>query len=308
MTAISAWWRSNMPFQRLSGRLNYYITQWDWKSVSWRSDELETRCGRESHHPTEGALGTPSEFWRPVGQKMLEWEHVPERLGPQAPGWADKENENDTRRSPEGLGRSICCSLCSVSNSLSHTQPFQIKWEVYFFKEVFARLYSLRQYVSCMYMCIYAYLLWWLYNSHSKVKDSSLHYYLPIAGESRALWNANSLVQVLNSCRRVHFLRLYPLHYDRLLRRADECKSLLICLHWCVHAWGSTEECHLWVRPNFFNFCIFHLSYLNGLWDGRYVATQLLFCWDVAYRIGSKQHVAFLFLCRFFSTPFLVCM
>ena len=28
MTVISAWWRSNMPFQRLSGRLNYYIPQW----------------------------------------------------------------------------------------------------------------------------------------------------------------------------------------------------------------------------------------------------------------------------------------
>ena len=28
MTVISAWWRSNMPFQRLSGRLNYYITRW----------------------------------------------------------------------------------------------------------------------------------------------------------------------------------------------------------------------------------------------------------------------------------------
>ena len=28
MTVISAWWRSNMPFWRLSGRLNYYITRW----------------------------------------------------------------------------------------------------------------------------------------------------------------------------------------------------------------------------------------------------------------------------------------
>ena len=32
MTVISAWWRSNMPFHRLSGRLsgwlNYYITRW----------------------------------------------------------------------------------------------------------------------------------------------------------------------------------------------------------------------------------------------------------------------------------------
>ena len=29
---------------------------------------------------------------------MLEWELVPERLGPQAPGWAAQKKENDTRR------------------------------------------------------------------------------------------------------------------------------------------------------------------------------------------------------------------
>ena len=28
MTVISAWWRSNMPSQRLSGRFNNYITWW----------------------------------------------------------------------------------------------------------------------------------------------------------------------------------------------------------------------------------------------------------------------------------------
>ena len=54
MTVISAWWRSNMPFQRLSGRLNYYITRW-----GQEVRELETRCGRESHQPAEGALGPP---------------------------------------------------------------------------------------------------------------------------------------------------------------------------------------------------------------------------------------------------------
>ena len=27
--------------------------------MSWISDELETRCGRESHHQAEGVLGTP---------------------------------------------------------------------------------------------------------------------------------------------------------------------------------------------------------------------------------------------------------
>ena len=92
----------------------------------------------------------------PVGEKILEWKHVPERLGPQAPGWAAQKNENNTRWGPKWLGRSICCSLCSVSNSLSHT-TFQIKWEVHFFKEVFARLYY----------CVNMYSAWiciWLYN------------------------------------------------------------------------------------------------------------------------------------------------
>ena len=91
MIVISAWWRRNMPFQRLNGRLNYYITRcrqevrelerrWvgvksDREShypaegslgtpVSWRSDELETRCDRESHHPAEGTLGTHDWVWR----------------------------------------------------------------------------------------------------------------------------------------------------------------------------------------------------------------------------------------------------
>ena len=38
MTVISAWWWSNMPFQRLRGRLNYHITQW-----SQEVSELEIR-------------------------------------------------------------------------------------------------------------------------------------------------------------------------------------------------------------------------------------------------------------------------
>ena len=75
----------------------------------------------------KGPSGPPVSLeTRRVGEKMLEWEHVPERPGPQTPGRAAQENENDTGWCPEGLGRSICCSLCSVSNSLSYTQPFQI--------------------------------------------------------------------------------------------------------------------------------------------------------------------------------------
>ena len=56
-------------------------------------------------------------------------------LGPRASGWATLENEKDTLLCPEELGRSVCCS--SVwSPTPSHTQLFQMKWEVYFSKEL----------------------------------------------------------------------------------------------------------------------------------------------------------------------------
>ena len=81
MTVISAWWWSNLPFRRLSGRLNYYITrsrqevrrlgeQMSWRQVvvekatpgrrgsrdarwSWGPDQLVIRCTRESQQKAE---------------------------------------------------------------------------------------------------------------------------------------------------------------------------------------------------------------------------------------------------------------
>ena len=41
-----------------------------WRAKSWRSEKLESRCGRESHHPAEAALWTPSEF----GDQTSWWE------------------------------------------------------------------------------------------------------------------------------------------------------------------------------------------------------------------------------------------
>ena len=140
----------------VSGRLNYYITR-----CGQEVSELEIRCGRESHYPAEGAFWTLDWVWRPVGEKMLGWEHVPERLGPQTPGWAVQENENDTRLCPEGLGRSICCSSVR-SPTPSHTQSFQIKWEVYFSKNCVARLYNC---VNMYSTCICKWICIWLYNS-----------------------------------------------------------------------------------------------------------------------------------------------
>ena len=56
----------------------------DRKSVSWRSDQFEIRCGRENQHPAEWALRPPIEQLQLERRCWIE-EHVPERLGPQAP-------------------------------------------------------------------------------------------------------------------------------------------------------------------------------------------------------------------------------
>ena len=87
----------------------------------------------------------------------------PREVGPPAPGWAVQENKNDTKLCPEGLGRSICCSSVQ-SPTPSHTQTFQIKWEVYFSKNCVASLIAsiciLHVYV---YICIF--IMWWLCNN-----------------------------------------------------------------------------------------------------------------------------------------------
>ena len=109
MTAISAWWRSNMPFQRrwkcifrwpVMGRywvgveLLYHSVHRKFEKV-WRPDQLEIRCGRENQHT--------------------------ERLGPRPPGWAAQENGKETLMAIR-VGVNML-QFCSVSNSLSHTTP-----------------------------------------------------------------------------------------------------------------------------------------------------------------------------------------
>ena len=102
MTVISAWWRSNMPFQRLSGRLNYYITRWEQEvselEIRWVRDKMRSRKPSSSRE-----------------------------LGPRASGWAALENDKDTTLMAIRVGVNTL-QFCSVSNSLSYTQPFQIKW------------------------------------------------------------------------------------------------------------------------------------------------------------------------------------
>ena len=87
-----------------------------------------------------------------------------QRLGPQAPGWAVQENGKETRLWPIEWG-SICCSSVR-SPTPSHTQPFQIKWEVYFSKDCVARHY-----------CVVVYLAWKKYNKSNKIKPG---FYQPV--------------------------------------------------------------------------------------------------------------------------------
>ena len=115
MTVISAWWQSNMPFQRLSGRLNYYITR-------WRQEvrELEIRCGRESHHPAEGALGTPDGVWG-LDQLVIRCSRESQQSGPS--GWASGERERHIADGHKSGGQ--CIAVFVQSPTPSHTQNLQ---------------------------------------------------------------------------------------------------------------------------------------------------------------------------------------
>ena len=103
---------------------------------------------------------------------MLDWGICPREAGPQqASGWAVQENRKETRLWPIEWG-SICCSSVR-SPTPSHAQPFQIKWDVYFSKELCRSSLLCRRYDSaciCRCICImclysWSWSWWWLYNN-----------------------------------------------------------------------------------------------------------------------------------------------
>ena len=83
--------------------------------MSCRSDELETRSGRESHHPEKGTLGTPDGVWGP-DQLVIRCSRESQQSGPQV---EHQENEKDTTLMAIRVGVNIL-QFCSISNSLSH--------------------------------------------------------------------------------------------------------------------------------------------------------------------------------------------
>ena len=116
-----------------------------YNSVHGKFNQLEIRCGRENQHPG--------------------------RLGPQAPGWAAQENGKECCYGHKS-GGSICCSSVP-SPTPSHTQPFQIKWELYFSRELCRSSLLCRRYDSaCRCMCIML-----LYNIFHYVRISTIPNY-----------------------------------------------------------------------------------------------------------------------------------
>ena len=81
--------------------------------------------------------------------------HVPAEAGPPDPRLSSLgERERKAVIARRVGGGSICCSFCSISNSLSHT-TLSIKWEVYFSKERCPLVFI----VLTMFPCIVAYVL-----------------------------------------------------------------------------------------------------------------------------------------------------
>ena len=104
---------------------------------------------------------------------------APSRVGPQASGWTALDKEKDTTLMAIRVGVNML-QFSSISNSLSTTQTLQIKWKVYYFKEVFARLYYcaimiLHVYVLCVCIVnhghVYCVTIQQLVDTHTPVKE-----------------------------------------------------------------------------------------------------------------------------------------
>ena len=138
-----------------------------YNSVHRKFNQLETRCGRESQHPAEGALRPPIESW-----ESDELEIRCSRETSTQRGWAPgprlsspgERERNTLMANRVGV---IMLQFCSVSNSLSHT-TLSIKWEVYFSKRLCRSSLLCRRYDSaciCRCICIMCLYSWsWLYN------------------------------------------------------------------------------------------------------------------------------------------------
>ena len=116
-------WAIELLYNSVRQEVRRVEDQTSWRSGSRSTDESETRCGRESHHLAEGALGTPDGVWGPDQFERRCWnENMSQRGWVSRPPVKHQENEKDTTLMAIRVAVNIL-QFCSVSNSLSHANP-----------------------------------------------------------------------------------------------------------------------------------------------------------------------------------------
>ena len=144
-----------------------------YNSVHRKFDQLEIRCSRENQDPRLSSWSSDQ-----LERSCWNEDHVSERLGPQAPSWAALENGKEKLLWPWEWGSICCSSVRSPTPSHSKTfsnpfEPFQIKWEVYFSKELCRSSLLCRRYDSA---CICVGIVGHGYTTYiNLVPDASFH-------------------------------------------------------------------------------------------------------------------------------------
>ena len=146
------------------------IFRWPFMGRDWWGVEVQESWINDAVEKTAPSSRGPRDPWLSGSGsdqlEILDWGTCPREAGHQAPGWAAQENEKETRLWPKVWG-SICCSSVR-SSTLSHTQRFQIKWDIYFFSKELCRSFLLCRCVlhSCILVCIVGHGYTTLWHTH----------------------------------------------------------------------------------------------------------------------------------------------
>ena len=147
MAVISVWWRSNMPFQRLNGWFNYYITRCGQEvsqlDIRWVRDKMwlrKTPLSRRGHWDPRLSLETS--WWEDAGMRTCPREDAPPRPPVEQPS-RTRTTHGNVRR---GCGGHYVAVLFGLQLPLT-PKPYN-KWEVHIFLKVCVGRYY------CVSICI----------------------------------------------------------------------------------------------------------------------------------------------------------
>ena len=104
-------------------------------------------------------------------------------VGPPCP-WLSSPGERERNAAMARTVGSICCSSVQSPTHLSYNtfrnpfEPFQIKWEVYFSKELCPLVFIVSSLCFRMYMCMYNWL--WLCNRYNRKQSDGEKCWVPL--------------------------------------------------------------------------------------------------------------------------------